>query len=234
MKKIYPDYYLWSYSLFQTDLYKEFEEQVLSALREEEGVFNSNQLMQRAMPELVSTLESGFDLMASSMQAMNTSHTTELKKMSKLWSDFFALGNEHFNQNESSSTITLASTPAPSVTSVNNEVTSTNTLVTYTLNRKIVTVTDVWREYGSGLGGNPSVDYLEKEFGTAWRKDRTESRFFSKRNELYKAIKDKADKERISCEEAARRIEERRKQLGISLDKLRSIIKEDANSDTSG
>jgi len=39
--------------LFQTELYKNFEQQLLSALQEEEILFNPSQMMQRAMPELV-------------------------------------------------------------------------------------------------------------------------------------------------------------------------------------
>ncbi|KAI8883794.1 hypothetical protein K501DRAFT_183825, partial [Backusella circina FSU 941] len=85
-KKKYPNHYLWSCSLFQTDQYKQFEEQVLSVLQEEERSFSSSQLVQRAMPELVSTLEAGFGLMAASIKSMHTSHSSELQKLSKLWS----------------------------------------------------------------------------------------------------------------------------------------------------
>ena len=76
-------------------------------------------------------------------------------------------------------------------------------------------------------GGNPSVEHIEREYGTAWRKDRKESRFFSRRKELYDAVKKMADEQRTSCEEAARRLEERRICLGVSLDKLRVVLKED-------
>lgn len=80
LKKTYPSYYLWSCSLFENDLYKDFEVQVLSAIEEEERVFNSNQLMERAMPELVSSLEAGFGLMAPSMKSMHSSHTSDFKR----------------------------------------------------------------------------------------------------------------------------------------------------------
>lgn len=186
--------------------------------------------MQRAMPELVSTLEAGFSSMSSAMQSMHSSQTTEFQKLNKLWSDFFALGSAHFGQSQNSSTtIPLSQQPSPA----HNEpsaIPTSEPLPTYTLNRTIVSVTDVWREYSSGLSGHPSVEYFENTYGTAWRKDRKESRFFSRRNEIYKAIKEKATQERTSCEEAARRIEERRVQLGISLDKLRSILKEDTTN----
>ncbi|ORE04040.1 hypothetical protein BCV72DRAFT_212062, partial [Rhizopus microsporus var. microsporus] len=87
------------------------------------------------------------------------------------------------------------------------------------LNRDILTVTDAWREYSVGFSGKPSIQSLEAQFGTAWRKNRKEPCFFSKRKELYKAIEKKAEEERSSCEKAARRLEERRIQIGASLDK---------------
>ena len=68
--------------MFQTELYKNFEQQLLSALQEE-SLFNASQMMQRAMPELVSTLEPGFSLMAASIQALSTSHSAELQKLNK-------------------------------------------------------------------------------------------------------------------------------------------------------
>ncbi|KAG2204514.1 hypothetical protein INT46_000267 [Mucor plumbeus] len=201
LKKDHLDYYLWSCSLFQTELYKNFEQQLFSTLQEEEILFNPSQMMQTAMPELVSTLESGFSLMAASMQAMSASHD----------------GSLHIpSSNPVRNTIdTATSTPTAS------------SLPTNAPNRTIVTVTDVWREYTNGSCGGPSVEYLE-EFGTAWRKDRKELLFFSRRNEIYKAIKSKADAERTSCEEAVCRLEERRASLCISLDKLRSVIKDDS------
>lgn len=89
----------------------------------------------------------------------------------------------------------------------------------HTLNRVIASVTDVWRECVGGLGGNPSVKYLEQTSGNGWRKANRESRFFSRRKELYRAVKDKALNEHISREEATRVLEEQRIRLNVSLDK---------------
>ncbi|KAG0184037.1 hypothetical protein DFQ28_000252, partial [Apophysomyces sp. BC1034] len=58
--------------------------------------FNSSQLMERTMPEMVLSLEAGFGLVHTSMQAMQSSQASEFNKLHKLWSDFFALGNAHF------------------------------------------------------------------------------------------------------------------------------------------
>lgn len=203
LKRKYPDYYLWSCDLFQSDLYKQFEAQVISVVEEEESTVHSSQMLQRAMPELVSSMEAGFALMAASMKAMHVAHSSELLRLSKQWADFFDLGRAHFSSNESSSsmaivppTSSLSTTSGPQPTSATP--TAATTAPIYTLSRKLVTVTDVWREYKQGLGGKPSVEHLETEYGTAWRKDRAESRFYSRRRELYVAIEKKAERKLLA------------------------------------
>ena len=49
------------------------------------------------------------------------------------------------------------------------------------MNRNIAIIVDVWREYVSGISGGPSVKQLEEQHGTAWRKERKELRFFSRK-----------------------------------------------------
>ncbi|CEP12536.1 hypothetical protein [Parasitella parasitica] len=94
----------------------------------------------------------------------------------------------------------------------------------YVTNRKIVTVVDLWREYTVGLDGGPSIKELEAQYGTTWRKDRKESQFFSRRNELqYNYIKKNAN-DRLPCEEIAKRLEEQRVHLNLSIDKLVSSM----------
>lgn len=234
LKKKYPNYYLWNCSLFKTDLYKEFEAQVLTVIEKEESIFSSSQLMERAMPELIAALGASFGSLNASIQLLASKQAGEMEKLSKKFTNFFALGSVVFGQGNPTASMIESPNDVVSFSSVaegeHGEQQPKTKMPAYILNRTIMTVTDVWREYKDGLGGNPSVEFMEKEYGTAWRKDRKESRFFSRRKELYGAIKNKAVAERTSCEEAARRIEERRVCLGISLDKLRSVLKDDVNS----
>lgn len=226
LKKNYPQYYLWNCEIFQTELYKNFEVEVLGSLEEEEAAFLSNRRVQLAMPELVSTLQAGFGTITSSLLSMKAANAAEFKKINQSFGDFFALGNAHFNStaNSGASFPTVLTEPSPAGQAQRAEPEEIQTF--YKMNREIVSVTDVWREYSEGLGGNPSVQYLEEKYGTAWRKERKDSRFFSRRNEIYNGIKRKAEEDRISFEEAAKKLEERRVQLNISLDKLRSYLKQ--------
>lgn len=59
LKKKCPQYYLWSCEIFQTELYKKFEVEVLGSLEEKEALL-SNRQAQFAMPEPVSILQAGF------------------------------------------------------------------------------------------------------------------------------------------------------------------------------
>jgi hypothetical protein len=95
----------------------------------------------------------------------------------------------------------------------------------YRLSRRLRTVTDVWREYAEGIAGGPAVRDLERIHGTFWRKERKESRFFSRRNVIYSEVKRIADEKLISCDHAAQALEKRRTELGVSLDGLGKVIK---------
>lgn len=104
--------------------------------------------------------------------------------------------------------------------SVPSHAASTSPCPQYTLNRNIMSIVDVWREYIVGLMGGPSVKNLEAQHSTSWRK---ESRFFSR---MYLWIEDKAEEERLSYEDPTRSLERRRVKLGVSIDKLRKTLKE--------
>jgi hypothetical protein len=86
----------------------------------------------------------------------------------------------------------------------------------------------VWREYEDGLSGGPAVQRLELEHGTAWRKDRTESKYFSRRKVLYDEVQSIAAVNAIPSREAAAMLEQRRLALGMSLDGLSTAIRRSA------
>lgn len=128
-----------------------------------------------------------------------------------------------------------ASTPAPSSSSSNAgpSSTSSNTaqcpvptssVPTYTLNRDLCTVNQVWQEYEVGRPGCPSVKQLEEDYGTKWRRDPTQSRYYLRRKVLYDELERIAGEKRISLEDAAGVLEETRKRNSKSLDTLSTMI----------
>ena len=67
--------------------------------------------------------------------------------------------------------------------SVNNEAAHL-----YKMCRGIETVVDLWREWKEGLGGAPSVEFLEQNNGAKWCQGNNERRFFNRRKRIIDAI----------------------------------------------
>ena len=68
-------------------------------------------------------------------------------------------------------------TPAPSLV-----------LPPFQMSRKLYTVHQAWSEYEYGLDGRTSIKSLELKFGTTWRQDKSEAKYFQRRVPLYRAI----------------------------------------------
>lgn len=234
MKQKYPNYYLWTCNIFLSHLYKDFECQVLAAVADNEQAFSTSQMLQAVLPDLASSIRTGFEQLAAKFQVLQSNQEAMEQRMeagdrraeendkrnAQNFADFFALGYNLFNGNDSSPSLPLPSSSSPSLVSPLSSVAPN-----YSMSRSIVTIVDVWREYDVGLGNGPSVKRLEEQFGTGWRKDKKESRFFSRRKEIYTMIEEKAEEEMTSCTEAARRLEETRARLKLSIDKFRITFK---------
>ena len=91
------------------------------------------------------------------------------------------------------------------------------------MSRSLHNVGDDWRDYKHGLGGSPSIEYLESTFGNTWRQSVSERKFFSRRQKLYKAIKAKLSNGKNEIV-AIQELEDLRISKGWSLDKLQKSI----------
>ena len=49
------------------------------------------------------------------------------------------------------------------------------------MDRSLANVYELWEEWASGRGSNPSVESLEKQWGPKWRRKQSEKTFFSRR-----------------------------------------------------
>ncbi|OAD68055.1 hypothetical protein PHYBLDRAFT_69131 [Phycomyces blakesleeanus NRRL 1555(-)] len=196
-----------------------------------EDILTSNKRIEMMLQEVMTTMNAGFESVHASirlLQATQSRQTTELQKLNRYFTDFFSLGNALFNpssanpQTPNPSTQTppsavhlqqSAAVDIPSTANIPSSVAMKSSFPQYKMNRIIVTVTDLWREYASGFNDSPSIQSLEAKYGTRWRQDRKESRYFSRRKEIYDAIKSKAEQEDISYELAAQCMEAQRVQL---------------------
>lgn len=93
-------------------------------------------------------------------------------------------------------------------------------VVEYTLNRKIISVEDVWREYDIGLSGSPSVRALNEKYQARWRKG-VERMYYSKRLVIYEYIDGSPNKTN-----AVRDLDRYRVREKLSLDGLIKRLKE--------
>lgn len=58
----------------------------------------------------------------------------------------------------------------------------------FKMNRNVETVLELWREWFQGLYGQPSIQSLEENYGTTWRQNNTEQKFFFSRRKVITSI----------------------------------------------
>lgn len=65
---------------------------------------------------------------------------------------------------------------------------------TYKLNREIHTIPELWRLWTVGIGGAPSVEELDRQYGSGWRQTASERQYYSMRKTLIDEIKRRTEK----------------------------------------
>lgn len=241
MKEKYPDYYLWTNPIFQTIEYKNFEQQMLPAVSNEICKFPMSQPIQLLMPEVAAVMKAGFSCLNTSINAVQAQSENNYRRheesdvstrnlivdrLLNMASDI--AGTRQYSDQEPNNEVRATLIEATRANDINEEagnISSPEPPLSYRMNRHLVKVTDVWREYNFGLSDCPSVKRLENDFGTKWRKNKTESKFFCTRSVLYKEIQRISKDRHISTEEAAEILERRRIEFKASLDKLIKLIK---------
>jgi len=89
------------------------------------------------------------------------------------------------------------------------------------MSRELRTVRQLWDEWFTGLNGRPSIDQLNKEWGSRWRTDSKEMNFYSRR----KVIIDEIFQRTVAGNWQAAVAEVESLRAGASLDKLITVIK---------
>ncbi len=95
---------------------------------------------------------------------------------------------------------------------------------TYSMSPSLFKVEDVWKEWTRGLGGRISIEELDQTYGPSWRKSAKERKFYSRRKAIINAIKSLVQEENINAIAAVDRLEQRRQQLGKSLDAFQRLL----------
>jgi hypothetical protein len=102
----------------------------------------------------------------------------------------------------------------------------------YHMSRTIQTIPDLWQEWTIGLQGQPSIERLDKLYGSGWRSGPTmtsERQFYSRRKTLITEIRRLAAVEDPSCgdpyQKVVAQLEEERIRAGASLSKVIDALK---------
>lgn len=125
--------------------------------------------------------------------------------------------NRSSSSTESGSSV-MALDEQPLVGNSGQEVRSssaTHSPANYRLSRGITTLTDLYREWTEGLGGNYSVEYMNVNHPGWYKDDKT---YYMRRRKIIAAIKQYADIEGFSVWDAVRRAETLRARNGKSID----------------
>jgi hypothetical protein len=94
----------------------------------------------------------------------------------------------------------------------------------FKLSREVQTIPDLWREWTVGLGGLPSVDSLDAQFGCRWR-SATERQYYSTRKVIVDEIRARGQGNREAEEKAVQAMELERLASKASLDKVMKAIR---------
>ncbi|KAG1178328.1 hypothetical protein G6F70_006238 [Rhizopus microsporus] len=184
---------------------------------------------EEAMSQLIEMVKSGFEQLRQLLDQHVAEVNSKLDHIAQTLQQPLHLSpyrhvipeqQQQQQQQLSTSVLQAQHIPSPPTCSGSN----TTARSTYKLCRHLKTVTDVWREYELGLPGQPAVQFLEQTQGTSWRRDRTESRYFSRRKVIYDKVKKTASEYNISTTEAAEIVERKRIELGKSLDGFCKVI----------
>ena len=99
----------------------------------------------------------------------------------------------------------------------------------YKMSLAVDNVKDLWREWKEGLACGPSVENLERQWGTAWRKNKSASRFFQRRKKIIDKVVELQESKSYSAAQATEYLDRFREEKGthgipISLSKLYELI----------
>ena len=238
----WKDLELWNDAVFCSEQFKAFEIKLLDASAK--AKVPEEALLQHVVPALISHTEAYFRIIVAGQKEINQMGHEIIEKIDRLdikLQDFLtgkcslrlsvehnninisnplvASGSNFSSINSNSQTVDFNSDSPQQENVLSTE--SIDMIPNYSMSRKIETVTDQWREWNEGLGTNPAVKDLEKNYGAKWRSLDKDSRHFNRRKPIIDEILRKVESGGCaSTPDAAKELEKYRQDNGLSLRKL--------------
>ncbi|KAI8361725.1 hypothetical protein BD560DRAFT_437219 [Blakeslea trispora] len=222
MQKAIPDHPIWRHSLFVDPLYLEFKRLLEASAQTEAN--REELLLQRVVPLIERQLANSLEVSQQQHEENRQLQVTVLNQIKGIATGRASLQiniDWPTGSNIPSTTVrslTSPSVPASSVPASSIILTSSiQTGITYRMSN-VCTITDLYREWTVGLGGNHSIEYMNQNH-PGWYK--SQKSFYMRRNKIMKAIQAQATAEGISMQSAVSIAEELRVRNGSkSLDYL--------------
>lgn len=220
MQLKYPHVWIFQHPIFLSKAFKDFQHQLhaaqpLTTDPEQLTLARLNPLIGNVLESRFSAVDDKLDIITNTIQEQSKNQQEAINQL-YLTPLYLARPSTSLPGSSASSSSAVPSSSAVSSSSNGPE---------YRLDRNINNVIDVWKEYELGKNGFPPVKQLEETYKTKWRKDRTESRFFSKRKIIYDEIERLSKSHQVTTLEAATILESKRKQHSKTLDGFCTMIK---------
>jgi hypothetical protein len=224
MMQRHPRHPIWKHSLFSDPEYIHFANRVQASIASEPDP--TERRLELAMPDLTRRIDTLHQDLRTCLTGELGPVLAKISRVERMFEDL-ATGaapirlNVAFPQ-QSSESVGQRRTESCAVP-VSANPCSSGEEPSYKMCRGIESVVDLWREWKEGIGGGPAVELLETNCGTKWCQGKAERRFFNRRKHIIDAVKRLSDAMEGGATEAnstsvAQRFEEKRAQLGRSLD----------------
>ena len=221
MRKSHPNLYLWRDPFFLSPEFLAYEQECLSI--PDSAIEEPAHLeLQRVLPELVSRMDSQHESIHSIVNHVHSDVRANAQFLngmqSRLSQGFLDIGRSLSSHGASSNLNGV--TPTNVI-----QATNSSTVPVYTMDRSVISVKDLWREYTEGIAGGPAVRALEAAHGAKWRKSDKERRFFNRRKFIWLKIEELVGNG-SSEEEAVDHLENIRLANNFSLSCLQEFLKQ--------
>ncbi len=235
LKEKFPNLSIWNNPVFTCQDYQDYRQELL--LQVEEEVPPAEITLEAAMPDLtdmirgqhqqlmdkINTLQSSIDVNQRLLDDLTSGNATFTLSVPRRQTASQVLTNNNAQGTGAIGSSISTNVAAQVVLSTPN-ITNTGGMPDFKMNRLLVSVKNLWKEYTEGFPGGYAVRQLEADWGTAWRKNPTESRFFNRRMVIIREIK-RLQREEGKTESQAVDLLDRRRGNN-SLDWLQNKIKD--------
>jgi len=205
-RREYPDHDIFNNPLFETLEYKQFEEDVATAVGAAREVDPQLVAIQKAIPAVCDRLRTISGVVQTGLEGNDSSIQRVEGRIAALENVVNDFCSGAFNltftpgSRRAQESLPLCSLPpfrlpaaaaapsfgpAPAPTAIQSLAAQPPT---YHLSRDVTTIPDLWREWTVGLGGQQSVESLDERWGSRWRHG-AEFQFYSRRKVIIDEIK---------------------------------------------